>query len=35
VAGPGHETYLAGPHDDPSPAAWRTGIGRPVCRLAS
>jgi DNA-binding transcriptional MerR regulator len=33
VDGPVHETYLAGPHDDPDPAAWRTEIGWPVFRL--
>lgn len=35
VAGPVHETYSVGPHDDPDPATWRTEIGWPVFRLAS
>lgn len=34
VAGPVHETYLAGPRDDPDPATWRTEIGWPVFRLS-
>lgn len=35
VDGPVHETYLAGPRDDPDSATWRTEIGWPVFRLAS
>jgi DNA-binding transcriptional MerR regulator len=34
VDGPIHETYLAGPRDDPEPEAWRTEIGWPIFRLA-
>ena len=32
VAGPVHETYLAGPRDTAEPSAWRTEIGWPVFR---
>jgi DNA-binding transcriptional MerR regulator len=34
VDGPIHETYLAGPRDDPVPESWRTEIGWPIFRLS-
>ncbi|MGP4019102.1 MerR family transcriptional regulator [Saccharopolyspora sp. 5N708] len=35
VAGPVHETYLAGPRDTNNPELWHTEIGWPIFRLAS
>ena len=35
IDGPIHETYLAGPRDDPSPRSWRTEIGWPIFRLST
>jgi DNA-binding transcriptional MerR regulator len=34
IAGPVHETYLAGPRDTADPSAWRTEIGWPVTEVA-
>ncbi|MET7877585.1 MerR family transcriptional regulator [Micromonospora profundi] len=35
VAGPVHETYLAGPRDTGDPGRWRTELGWPVFRVTS
>jgi hypothetical protein len=33
VAGPIHETYVAGPRDTDASGRWRTEIGWPIFRL--